>query len=276
PPEAAEDQEVFRQAGNKSNVTIPLRVGGVVVGALLFGAICFEKHWTEREVQRLKLVAEILGNALERKRAEAAIRRLAEELRQASKVVTMGELTASLAHELNEPLGAILNNAKAARRLLAAAMPDLKEIDDALNDIVRDDGRAVEIVRNVRALFQRSEAKMASVDVGQVLHDVDRIVRTDAGMKKISWSLRLPGSLPQVRGDKIHLTQAVLNLVLNAFESVRDSAGPREVVLGANQEEPHELRVSVRDTGKGIAPKLMERLFDPFFTTKPAGIGMGL
>ena len=94
PPEASTDLESFRQAGTKSNVTIPVRVAGVVVGALLFGAICFEKHWSEQEVQRLKLVAEIFGNTLERKRAEAEIRRLSEELRQASQVMTMGELTA--------------------------------------------------------------------------------------------------------------------------------------------------------------------------------------
>src|SRR5262249_55012535 len=218
PPEASIDREVFREAGTKSNVTIPLRVGGVVVGALLFGAVRFEKNWSEQEVQRLKLVAEIFGNAFDRKRAEAEIRRLAEELRQASQVMTMGELTASLAHELNQPLGAILNNAKAARRLLTAKTPDLIEIDAALADIIRDDARAVDIVKNVRAMFQRGEAKMALVDVKQLIIGVARIVNSDARRKEISWSLELPDSLPQVRGDKTHLTQAILNLVVNAFE----------------------------------------------------------
>jgi signal transduction histidine kinase len=192
PPEASMDREVFREAGTKSNVTIPLRVGGVVVGALLFGAVCFEKHWSEQEVQRLKLVAEFFGNAFERKRTEAEIRRLAEELRQASRVMTMGELTASLAHELNQPLGAILNNAKAARRLLSTKTPDLIEIDAALDDIIRDDARAVDIVKNVRAMFQRGAAKMVPVDVRQLMAEVARIVNSDATMKEISWSLELP------------------------------------------------------------------------------------
>ncbi len=113
PAEASRDRESFRRDGNKSNLTIPLRVGGVVVGAVLFGTLNFEKNWSEHDIKRLQLVAEIFGSAFERKRSEAEIRRLSEELRQISQVVTMGELTASLAHELNQPLAAILNYARA-------------------------------------------------------------------------------------------------------------------------------------------------------------------
>ena len=276
PPEASKERKLFREAGNKSNVTIPLRVAGVVVGALLFGAIRFEKHWSEQEVQRLKLVAEVFGNAFERKRAEAEIDRLAEELRQASQVMTMGELTASLAHDLNQPLGAILNNAKAARRLLTAKTPDLVEIDAALDDILRDDARAVTIVKNVRAMFQRGEARMVPVDVRQLVLEVARIVNSDARLKEISCTLELPDSLPWVRGDKTHLTQAVLNLVVNAFDSVCDGAGPREVVLRADHEEPNQVHVSVRDSGTGIDAKAMPNLFEAFYTTKPRSMGMGL
>jgi signal transduction histidine kinase len=276
PPEASTVREAFRLVGNKSNITVPLRVGGLVIGALLFGAVISEKHWSEQEVQRLKLVAEIFGNGLERKRAEAEIRRLSEELRQTSQVMAMGELTASLAHELNQPLGAILNNAKAVRRLLTAKTPDLAEINEALEDIIRDDGRAVDIVKNVRAMFRRGEGKMSAVNVQELLLDVARIVSADARTKRISWSTELPDSPALVRGDHTHLTQAVLNLVMNAFDSVCDNEGPRKVTLLAAREEVDEIRVAVRDSGKGIDAAVMPRLFEPFFTTKPSGMGMGL
>lgn len=276
PPEAATDQAAFRRLGNKSNVTIPLRIAGVVVGAVLFGTLLSERVWSQKEVQRLRLVSDIFGNALERKRVEGEIRRLSEELRQVSQVVTMGELTASLAHELNQPLGAILSNARAARRLLASRIPDLTEVDSALDDIIRDDARAVEIVRDVRAMFQRGQARTSSVDVKELLLDVNRIVSADARMKNISLMTEIPDSLRPVRGDKTHLTQAVLNLVLNAFDSVCETDGPREVRLLAGDNEPSHVHVSIRDTGRGIDPTVMPRLFDPFFTTKSKGMGMGL
>src|SRR5579862_8869456 len=276
PPEASKDRDSFRHDGNKSNVTIPLRIAGVVVGAVLFGTLLSEKAWSHRDVQRLKLVAEIFGNALERKRVEAEIRRLSEELRQVSQVVTMGELTASLAHELNQPLGAILNNARAARRLLTSKTPDLAEIDCALDDIIRDDARAVAIVKDVRALFQRGARKSSPVEVKELLFDVRGIVSADARMRNISLLFEVPDFLPLVRGDKTHLTQAVLNLVFNAFDSVCESDGPREVVIRAGRDEPGHVHVSVADSGEGIEAKALSRIFDPFFTTKSTGMGMGL
>jgi signal transduction histidine kinase len=276
PPEAAKERASLIVDPVKAHITVPLKIGGEIVGGVTFSKLLSERGWSEKEVQRLKLVAEIFGNALERKRVEAEIRRLSEELRQVSKVVTMGALTASLAHELNQPLAAILNNSGAALELLAAKSPDLKEVVIALEDIVRDNTRAVEIVRNVRGLFQRGEKKMSSVDVKELLLDVQRIASIDARMKNISLSMEVADSLPLVHGEKTHLTQAVLNLVLNAFDSVCESGGPREVGLLARRNEPSHVCVSVRDSGKGIDPKVMPHLFEPFFTTKSTGMGMGL
>ena len=229
-----------------------------------------------RIVQRLRLVAEVFGGALERQRSTAEIRRLTAEMRHISGVAMMGELTASLAHELNQPLGAVLNNAHAARRLLAAKKPDLGEIGEALDDIVRDNSRAVATIRQLRSLFQRGESQTLPVDIQNIFRDIDRIVGADAREKKIDLRVDVAPPLPVVFGDRTQLTQAVLNLVNNAFDSIcAVDEGPREVVLRAGGGEAGRLRVAVCDSGEGIDSKIMPRLFDPFFTTKSTGMGMG-
>ena len=277
PPEAANERAVLKAENIKSHITVPLKIGGKIVGGISFAKLFSERGWSEKEVQRLKLVAGVFGNALERKRAFAEFRRLETELRQVAGVVMMGELTAALAHELNQPLGAILNNARAARRLLAAGKPDLAEIGEALDDIVRDNSRAVETIRQLRALFQRGEVQMLPVDIQSIFRDVERIVRADAEAKEIDLQIDAPASLPMVFGDRTQLTQAALNLVSNAFDSVCETKDePRMVVLRASEGEAGHLHVAVCDSGKGIDSKLMPRLFDPFFTTKSTGMGMGL
>ena len=277
PAEAAKDLEWGRRVGFKSMVLVPFKVGGVIVGCVTFGAIFRERTWSPRIVQRLRLVAEVFGGALERQRSTAEIRRLTAEMRHISGVAMMGELTASLAHELNQPLGAVLNNARAARRLLAAKKPDLAEIGEALDDIVRDNSRAVATIRQLRSLFQRGEAQTLPVDIQNIFRDIDRIVGADAREKKIDLRVDVASPLPIVFGDRTQLTQAVLNLVNNAFDSIcAVDDGPREVVLRAGGAEAGRLRVAVCDSGEGIDSKIMPRLFDPFFTTKSTGMGMGL
>jgi signal transduction histidine kinase len=203
--------------------------------------------------------------------------RLHEEMRQSSRLIMMGELTASLAHELNQPLGAISNNAQAARRFLAAKNPSLEEIKNIVDEIMNDNTRAAEIIRNLRSLFQRDEVIMSRVDLRQVLLDVERIVGPDALRRNISLRVEAPVTLPPVAGNRTELVQATINLVHNAFDSICEGTeGPREVQVGANQGEGDSVHVTVRDSGKGIDSRLMPRLFDAFFTTKPAGMGMGL
>jgi len=224
--------------------------------------------------------AAVIVDISDRKRAEEElkrIRRLEVEMRQASRTEMMGGLTASLAHELNQPLAAVRINAQAARRLLAAKRPELGEVKAAIDDVIQDNARAAETIRNVRALFQRGEVEMSPVDLRQILCDVERIVRADAALKNVTLRLDLPATLPTVIGNRTQLIEALMNLVLNALDSVCESVdGPREVELRASQPEAGRIHVSVRDSGKGIEPEVMPRLFDAFFTTKPQGMGMGL
>jgi PAS domain S-box-containing protein len=224
--------------------------------------------------------AEVIVDITDRKRAEEEIKRirhLEQEMLQASRTEMMGGLTASLAHELNQPLAAVRSNAQAARRLLAAKRPELGEVKAAIDDVIQDNARAAETIRNVRALFQRGEVQMSPVDLNQILYDVERIVRADAALKNVTVWLDLPTTLPTVIGNRTQLIEALMNLVLNAFDSVCESIdGPREVEMRASQPEASHIHVSVRDWGKGIEPEVMPRLFDAFFTTKPQGMGMGL
>jgi PAS domain S-box-containing protein len=222
----------------------------------------------------------VIVDITDRKRAEEEIkriRRLEGEIRQVSRAEMMGGLTASLAHELNQPLAAVQLDAETARLFLAAKSPELDKVKAAIDDVIQDNARAAEIIRNVRALFQRDEVKMSPVDICQILYDVERIVRADATAKKITLQRELPTLLPTLIGNRTQLIEALMNLVLNAFDSVCESAdGPREVEMRAIQPEAGCVRVSVRDSGKGIEPEIIPRLFDAFFTTKPKGMGMGL
>lgn len=276
PPEAARDLEFATSIGTKSTVGIPLKIGGVVVGAMVFDAVTRAKNWSPLVVQRLRLIAEVVGNALERERTVAEIRHLREEMSETSRIATMGELTASLAHELNQPLGAILSNAQAARRFLAAKTPDLAEVRDAVEEIIRDNSRAVQTLRNVRALFQRGNVEMSPLDLHQIMLDAERLLRLEASGRGVSLRLDLPSALPIVFGNRAQLLEVLVNLVTNAVDSIcEDDGGPRVVDLRAHSEEGR-VQISVRDSGKGIDPQIMPRLFDAFFTTKVHGVGIGL
>jgi C4-dicarboxylate-specific signal transduction histidine kinase len=229
---------------------------------------------------RSAFFAAVIVDVTDRKRAEEEIkriRRLEGEMRQASRTEMMGGLTASLAHELNQPLGAVQINAQAARRLLLAAKrPGLEEVKAAIDDVIEDNARAAETIRNVRALFQRGEVEMLAVDLGQILYDVERILRVDAASKRVTLQLDVPTGLPAVMGNKTQLIEVVMNLVSNGLDSVCESGEAGTVEIRASQPEAGRVRVLVRDSGKGIEPEALPRLFDAFFTTKPKGMGMGL
>ena len=214
----------------------------------------------------------------ERKRAEEERERLRqahEDLARVNRVTAMGELTASLAHELNQPIAGAITNANACLRWLAGDAPNLEEARAAVRRIVRDGTRAAEIISRTRLLFQKSAPERELVDVNEVIREMIVLLRSETAQYSISVRTELTADLPQVMGDRVQLQQVLMNLILNGIEAMKDADGTRELALRSQRTEHAQLLVTVRDTGKGLPPQ-RDRVFDAFFTTKPQGLGMGL
>jgi PAS domain S-box-containing protein len=200
---------------------------------------------------------------------------LREELAHALRVATVGELTASIAHEINQPLTAIATNAVAARNALAGAAIDA-EVPEMLRDIVADAHRAAQIIRALRALFRKAPAERKPVDVGEVVKDVLGLVHQDLEQQRIELDVCLQSDAPRVTGDVVQLQQVILNVLLNAAAAMTQEPGPRHLAIEVGVREPGVLGIAVRDSGPGVAAARLERIFDPFVSSKPDGLGMGL
>jgi signal transduction histidine kinase len=278
PKEAAIDRRSFRRYGPESNVIVPIRAGGNVVGGMSFASLRRQRSWSAETVRAFQAIGQIFGFGLERKSALAEMIRLRNELNYVSRLNTMGELAASMAHELNQPLGAILTNAEALQAMLASDQPDLEEIRAGITDIIQDNNRARETIMRLWALFRRGEVTKSKIDLGEVLGEIGRIVRSDALLRGISLEIEVKTPLPLLLAERLQLQQAIINLILNAFDAVAPiSDEARAVRIDAlAMDESDSVELLVRDTGVGIAPEAIPHIFDPFFTTKPQGMGMGL
>ena len=213
----------------------------------------------------------------ERRRAELELREQQLNLVHMSRVSTMGELAASLAHELNQPLTAILSNAQAAQRFLAANPTDLEEVREILKDIVQDNSRAGEVIHRMRALVKKGELDIMPLDLAALIRDVVLLVRSDATLHNIHVSLEVDTHLPPVRGDKVQLQQVTLNLLLNAFDAMHDCPpDKREIHVRAARDGGRMVEITVADHGAGLTIDKLEKIFQPFYTTKHDGLGLGL
>ena len=407
--EAVRDTETFRRRGVRSNLAIPMVAGGRIVGSLAFVTLTVERAWPDELVQRLRLVAEVLANALaqkeaddtvrgselmksailasvssnvavldrdgrivtvndgwmrfarenggtpeagvgasyldvlrhaatkdmphtreviagieavldrsragfaldyssralsgerwftisvvplsvldggavvshaditERKRAELEAQQSRQELAHFTRVSTMGELTASLAHELNQPLTGILANAQAGLRFLEATPPDLLEIREILKDIVDDDKRAGEVIRRLRSLLRKEDVQFRLLDLNVLIRDVAKLLSSDAIIRNLSVRLELDPDPVFVSGDGVQLQQVVLNLLLNAMEAMAECAeDERTITVRTENTEVEAVHVSVQDAGTGFRQGTQHLVFEPFYTTKSSGMGMGL
>jgi PAS domain S-box-containing protein len=220
----------------------------------------------------LAIVRDVTGQRL----AAAEAQRQREELTHLSRVVVLGELSGALAHELNQPLAAILANAQAARRFLARPCADLHEIQEILNDIVQEDKRAGDVIRRLRALFKKGEPILRPVAVAELVQDVLALTHGNLVERSVDVRLELADGLT-VRGDRVQLQQVLLNLIVNACDAMRMTPPRRRRLRLASALAPDgRIQVTVADSGPGIAPELAGKIFDPFFTTKTEGLGFGL
>ena len=224
------------------------------------------------------MVWRLLIDIEDRRRAEEARERLREieaDLAHVNRVSMMGELSASIAHEVNQPLTGIVSNGSACLRCLAGDAPNLEEVREAVRDIVRDGKRAGEVIARIRALTKRTAAPTEKLDLNETICEVLALVGDLARKNSVVIQTHFADDISPVSGDRVQLQQVVLNLVMNAIEAmsgVRD----RQLMITTRSNGPDEVQVTVQDSGTGLAPDQNRRIFEPFYTTKPNGMGMGL
>jgi C4-dicarboxylate-specific signal transduction histidine kinase len=198
-------------------------------------------------------------------------------LAHANRVTTMGQLTASIAHEVNQPIAATVTNADAALRWLSGQPPDLEEVRQALNAIIKDGHRAGNVIGRIRGLVKNVPPRDDQVDTNEAILEVVEVTRSELLRNGVSLQTELTEDLPLVRGDRIQLQQIILNLIMNAVEAMSDaSIASRNLLISTGEDQSNSVLVCVRDSGPGLNPENLERLFDPFYTTKAGGMGMGL
>jgi C4-dicarboxylate-specific signal transduction histidine kinase len=252
-------------------------MAGEVRYAMSFRSFRCERAWPAMLIPRLRLVGEIFANAISRKHSAEATHRLQQELVHVTRVTMLGELAATLAHELSRPLAAILSNAQAAHRFLTMASPELEEVEEALNDVIAGTRRAAELLQHLRALAKKTDVKRTTFDMHEVIGEVIDLVGGEASARDVAITLQLQDDLPRMYGDRIQLQQVVLNFILNAFEAIAEARDrPRGIVVRTRYEPAQGIIVAVEDSGSGIEEETLKHMFDPFFSTKTHGMGMGL
>ncbi len=212
----------------------------------------------------------------ERRQSQDALLAAQAELAHAARVATLGELTASIAHEVNQPLAAIVTNGEAGLRWLRRDVPNLEEVAAAITRVVAEGRRASEIVTRIRSFLKKRPAQHDSLQISEIIEEAALLVERELTKDDIALTIETEPELPPVRGDRVQLQQVLVNLMVNAGQAMSAQSGPRVVTVHAGVAEGDSITITVRDTGPGIASDDLPRLFDPFFTTKHAGMGMDL
>jgi two-component system, LuxR family, sensor kinase FixL len=236
-------------------------------------------RWSlQRDEQGLPTaILETNNDITERKRADEALHKTQAELAHVTRVATLGELTASIAHEVNQPLAAIVTNGNACLRWLAGDSPNLDEARETARRIIRDGNRAGDVIGRIRTLSRKTGTEKELLDMNQAIREVVALAEGEVRRNGVALRMDLTGDLPPILGDRVELEQVVLNLIMNAIEAMSAIGDrPRELVIRSQSGEVDQVRVAVQDSGIGLDPQSMGRIFDAFYTTKPQGMGMGL
>jgi signal transduction histidine kinase len=263
-------------AGLRTGLAVPLLKDNEIVGIINLGRKQVQP-FTDKQCSLFGDFAAQATIALESTRRERQYREMQSELAHANRVATMGQLTASITHEVNQPLAATRNNLIAALNFLDRTPPDLVEVREALACAVKDNDRANTVVGRIRALMQKAPTRIDSVNVNEAARAVIELTYGEALKNGVSVRTQLADGLPLIQGDRVQLQQVILNLILNAVQAMGAVANDtREVLITTSQTEPNEVCLGVQDTGPGLSAETLPRLFEPFYTTKPGGMGMGL
>ena len=262
--------------GFRTCLFVPLLKDNEIIGVIGLGRTQVQP-FTDRQISLFADFAAQATIALESIRRERQYREAQSELAHANRVETMGQLTASIAHEIRQPIATARNNARAALNFLGRHPPDLSEVKEALDCIVGDADRAGDIVDRIGSCFKKAPPRKEVVDLNAAILEVTDLTHGEAVKTGVTVSTQLAGELPRIQGDRVQLQQVMLNLIVNAIQSmIGVEDGNRELRISSVSIEPEGVCVAVRDTGPGLSAETLPRVFEPFYTTKSDGMGMGL
>jgi signal transduction histidine kinase len=264
------------ETGLRSGVFVPLVKDNGIIGSIALGRKQLQP-FTDNQISLFRDFAAQATIALESTRRERQYREMQSELAHANRVATMGQLSASIAHEIKQPIATARNNAHAALNFLEKGPPDVAEVREALTCIVKDADRASDVVDRIGALIRKTPPRKEVVDLNAAVLEVTALTRGEAFKTGVTVGTQLASGLPRIQCDRVQLQQVMLNLIVNAIQSMSGvEDGNRELHISTASIEPEGVCVAVRDTGHGLRPESLLRLFEPFYTTKPDGMGMGL
>ncbi|HEY4404289.1 MAG TPA: ATP-binding protein [Xanthobacteraceae bacterium] len=263
-------------SGFRSGLVVPLLKANELVGIITLGRKQLQP-FTDNQISLFRDFAAQATIALESTRRERQYREMQSELAHANRVATMGQLTASIAHEIKQPIATARNNARAALNFLDQSPPDVAEVREALTCIVNDTDRTGDVVDRIGSLIKKAPPRREVVDLNAAILEVTALIHSEAVKTGVTVGTQLADELPRIRCDRVQLQQVMLNLIVNAIQSMSGvEDGNRELHISTVKIEPEGVCVAVRDTGHGLRPESLPRLFEPFYTTKPDGMGMGL